>query len=956
MGMNIAAPPTLQEVSADQFAEAAYFVELFNGLRVYRVFERRPVSIEFPTEKIASVFAYLACVGRPEPRTLLISRFWPDADDKAGANSYYQTVHQIRRQFQTPTLKGKAILETTRKTVALSSKLPTDLGRFRWLVRAARQAAQTSPEQAASLYRKARDMYGLGLLPGWYDDWVLLEQRQTELVRDEIRDFLGDGSFSVSLPPRPAVSPKKHRTENNAGDEPLQFADFWAYSPVSVEFTQAPLAPPIYQSTTPFFGREAELSTVLALFRENGPRLVTLTGTGGIGKTRLAKEALKTLHDDSAPGRYTFVDLTLVESVEQMSAAIVAALGIPAAQSAAANQERILQALRGVLNPALLLDNADRVAHAGPQTGAWLQELALRAGNLTVFLTSRVVLDVDMEQIVEVAPLAVPSDDEARCCQNANDTEALIARYPSLQLYRNRARTVANRPALGPETVTTVVKLLHAVEGIPLAIELAAARARSMAPQLMAFYINGRRFAILEHTGNKFEERHRCLRATIGFSVNALPDPLKEAFYKLSVFAGSFSLEAAHAVLFPDDPAAVGRALNQVQALANHSLLICEEEIHAPTGYLQVRYRTLDTIRDYAQEQVAAETRDNSSRLHARFYSAFSTEHKVDLFLPEQEKWMSAYRDEYANLRAAVGWLLEQETEHEAALTMCAEMARYWMVRGPLPEGRAFLERALRQGRKRVPAERYAVGLNQAGTLANEAGDTAEAYRCLRQYVWLTRPGGAVQGHRGRGIGLINLSGVLEDRGQFARAKAMTRRAISFLGNTENSSQALCAAWGNLGRFEMYTGDWDEADTAFGISLQLARKIHDLRSEGLALGNQADLALERGNPIEAETLYRQSLLPLSTLGDDWSCAISVLGVAFCVQEAGRPERAAWLGAVASAAVVRLGMTFPKRSEQRRRSLPECHAPEPLTFAQVVAQLIETVASARVASESSAKNF
>ena len=938
--MNKDAPPVLYEANPNFISDAAYLVELFGGLRVFRRFDRTPMATPLLGDKLLSLFAYLACTGQPAPRALLIDRFWPEADDESGSNSYYQAVHQIRRQFATPTFPRKAVLETTHKTVALSPKMPTDVGRFWWLVRAARQAAHTAPDQATALYRKAQVLYGSGLLPGWYEDWVLLEQRQVELAHEEIRDWLGDGSFSVSLPPR-TLPTKKHRAANNA-EEPLRFADYWAYTPVLVEFTQPLQAPPLFQNATAFFGRDAELSTVLALCRRDGPGLVTLIGMGGIGKTRLAQQALKTLADDSAPGRCTFADVTLAASVEHMSAAIVAALGKPVAQSAAANQEQILQTLRGVSNPVLLLDNADRVAHLGPETGAWLQQLALRAGNLTVLVTSRVVLDVDLEQVVEVTPLAVPFVEEAERCRNNDDTEALIALYPSLQLYRNRARSVAFRLNVGPETVRDVVELLRAVEGIPLAIELAAARAKSISPKTMAFCINGRRYATLEHTGGRFEERHRCLRATIGFSVNALGDVFKDAFYKLAVCAGSFSLEAAHAVLFPGVPFGTGTALNQVEALANHSLLICEEARHAPTGHVQVRYRMLDTIRDYAHEEATAETRETGARLHARFFSAFSTEHKADLFLPEQEKWMAAYRTEYPNLRAAVSWLLEQETEHEVALTMCAELARYWMVRGPLPEGRAFLKRALQQGRKTVPAERYAVGLNQAGTLANEAGDTAEAYRCLRQYVWLTRPGGSVEGHRGRGIGLLNLAMAQARRGQFTHAKATTHRAIAFLGNAENGRQALAAAWGNLGHYAMDTGDWDEADTALAISLQIAREVQDARSEGLALASQAELLLERGNPVAAEALYRQSLVPLSVLGDEWLCALSVLGVAACAQETGKDELATWLGAVAVAAAVRMGRSFPPRSERRRRLLPAYQAAVPLNFAQTISHLTEAV--------------
>ena len=913
-----------------------YTVNLFGVLRVYPSGSTPPPLTNFPTKKTGSLFAYLAYTGRPEARTILADMFWGDKTERAGLQNVSQTLVALRKEFNLSTSEEKLFIANDRY-IGLTRAFDTDVAQFRSHIESARQFCKTSPDRAAQSYRKALEIYGNGFLPGFGEEWAYTAQNDLCVLYDEAKAWLQQYNQAQSRLLKQPINVPTH--------EQITITSENTSKPMEVtHHTDTPRYDSNAQNPTRFFGRKAEITATLAFLRDDVTRIITLTGTGGSGKTRLAREVMNAFTHDPRTHPAVFTDLGHVGTVEQMESVILLSLGKPAKPGTDVYGE-ILTAFGDFACPVLFLDNCERVA---AKAGLWLENLVRRSPNLKILLTSRVALDTENEQIIEVTPLSVPADEDAGC-RDEEAVETLIARFPALQLYRYRAGTVVSGYTIGLSNLSSVIRLLQRLEGLPLAIELAAVRARTMSAEQMCCSLEDGQLATLEHNGAKFNPRHRSLRDTIRWSVDLLPAYLQQVFAQLSVFPRSFSLEAAQFIITPDAPDN-STVADYIQSLVNHSLLLCEETDATPTGQPEIRYRLLDTIRAYARERLGNEVRVTIAQRHARFYANFANDHQMSLFGAEQRKWMVVYLLEYPNFSGALNWFKENKEDSALFLTMISSLARYWMVKGPLQEGRLFSKAAIAQGRKdkNVPAILLLRGLNNAGVLAIEANDTTDAYGYLRKAHWLTRPSGpvdSVDAQRARAFLLINLALIYSRKEKNTRAKKDLYESIALLPHVRDGKLSLPSAWGNLGRLAIKDGEWEEAETALANSLALARELNHIRTEGLALGSQADLARERGNLVMADLLYRESLIPLSCLGDDWSCAISVLGLAFTAQAKGDSDRAAWLGAVAASASERLGIAFPEESEKRRRQLPTYQSDgKPVNFAKTLASLIESVST------------
>lgn len=944
------------DTSEDCADDSVYRVEMFGGLRVYRPNEPPPLKTRFATEKTASLFAYLAYnVGRSQPRVALAEMFWPEKTPNRALRNLSQTLTFLRKQLKIPFVPEETLVKTDRQSVGLTNAFRTDVAERNALLKAARQVQQTSPELAADLFRQTVVIYGPGFLPEHYDDWVVIKQQEQAITNDEATIWLSQytlrqQSHGTDIAERKRAIEANKNSENGGVDAQGAIAVVsWPQQPSgSSRNSKFPSLgePPVFRPRSPippsgsrFFGRQNEISDVIHRLKIVHDRVITLTGAGGIGKTRLAREVLRTLQGDTAPGRHLFVDLSQSATSSEMSNGILAVLEKPTGLPLDAALEQIVTELSKIHFPVLLLDNCDRIVEEG---AVWLQSLAARATETTLLLTSRTPMGIDGEQIICIDPLPLPDPDSDYASCSDEEIEVLVEESPSLQMYRDRARLVAPSFSISQRTIGDVLCLLHRLDGLPLAIELAAARARTWSTTRMLHYLNESPLDVLEHSGHKLEERHRSLRDTIRWSVERLKKPIRQAFAAVSVFLGSFSDDAAAAVLNKKPM----QATKLLDRMVNASLVVAEES-DDPDGKPQIRYRLLETIREYARELLTSDTRIESARNHAHYYFSFARKFEIDLYSENQERWFRAFREEYRNIRAALDLCVSATDNplcsHEPLepLAAAAALSRFWMVRGPLNEGRAYLEEFLSRYQKQAPPALLIKSLNAAGALASEAGDYEAARKFFLRVIWLTRPGGAAAGERGRAHSLGGYSQLAATAGDYKRAQRLAVQTIALLETDVKNKPTLPAAWFNLGAFSVDAGDWCEADRALNKSLILARESHDLRTEGSVLAYQGDLAKALGNLDAAETLYRQSLVPLSAIRDDWSCTLAVLCLAFLEQDRENIERAAWLGDAAIEEANRLAIPLPPKYEKRRYTLPALTqtSTRAISFPKIVSHLI-----------------
>lgn len=932
--------------------DGMFYVVTFGGLRVYRVGDRvgekKPFLSRLATKKTESLFAFLAInAGKMFPRATLAEMFWPEkTSTHHGLQNLSQSLSFLRKHLKVPGLPLDDLLQANYEAVGLTTAFTTDVAENAALIKSAHRNAATAPEQAAARYRQAAGMYAAGFLPDLKDEWVHAAQRDFANAYDQIHTWLAhysilNGQVVPLKVEMPALAGRRTRSNKNERSNsqnreykpstvpgaPVLTANSLPNGPdfpfqpfpslPSVSHSELPTEaipqPPIPNTRTAFFGRKTEMAILFDYLQSKQSAVITVTGLGGVGKTRLVREVGQLLREDAAPGRSLFVDLSQVDTVAELTATVLTVLGKPTAVTGEAAMEQILSALQQISNPILLLDNFDRVIEDG---AAWIQSLVLRSRHLKVLITSRTRLNIEDEQVLPLCPLPVPTVAEA---QGSVDVDALIERWPALAMYQARAQAAAPSFQISARAVGEIALLLHVLDGIPLAIELAAARARAMGTSLMLDQLGTNRFGVLRYNGHKVEERHRSLHDTISWSINRLNKGARRTLAQLSVFPGSFSQRAAMAITGHD--AVVMSDL--VRELADSSLLMVEELYATPEGKLESRFSLLDTIREYARELLEPKGAAEARRRHAQYYLELAKGAAKHLFHAEQEQWLRYLRDEYPNLQAALNWHAAQPDQTKENLELCVALSRLWYVCGPMQEGRRYLESAIeavQNGQGLVTAKELISALIAASALVTETQDMDVARRYLRQVQELTGPGGPAAGDRRRAMMLHNLAGVEADAGDYTRATELQNEAIAYW-EAEGRTFALPDAWGNLGDFAYRAGDWAEAKRTLDISLSLAKELQNQQAAGTALELLGDIARESASPKEAEGLYRQALVSFAAVEDDLSCANVLVRLAFNAQDQGSVLRAAWLGRVVTHIAATLRVPFQAAVQQRRSLLP-----------------------------------
>jgi predicted ATPase len=617
---------------------------------------------------------------------------------------------------------------------------------------------------------------------------------------------------------------------------------------------------------TSFVGRDKEMADVRRLLA--GARLLTLTGAGGTGKTRLAlRAAMEAL--GVFPDGVWLVDMAPLSDpllVPQSAAGILGVRDEPGTPLT----RRIADALH-YKNLLLILDNCEHLIGAV----ADLAEVLLRAcPDIKLLVTSREALAIAGETAYQVPSLSLPPDGA-----QAPRLAQVAAQYEAVRLFVDRATTVRPDFALTDDNAEAVVQICRRLDGMPLALELAAARMRALGVEQIAARLDDR-FRLLTGGSRTALPRQQTLRALIDWSWDLLSTEEQLLLRQLSVFVGGWTIEAAEFVC-GSDQASIRSAQRQDTApevmelltrLVDKSLVVVEEHQGA------TRYRLLETIRQYAREKLMQAGEPEATGVHGRqleFFRALAESAEPALRGAGQLAWLARLEAEHDNLRAALKWAGAAESpiwSHQAGLRLAGALARFWYLHGYWREGRGWLRQALAEPLPGTasPGERRARARALAGLgwLMDENGEDIPLYEAsLALYREIDDRGGVAFALRGLGAGLINQGEPKQSRERLLEALDLFR--------------ALPDPWGvaialyNLGWLTSYQDDAARAAATWGESLDLFRQTGDRWGIAVALGALSYVARLRGDYARAVALTEESLEHYREVGDKAGIATSL---------------------------------------------------------------------------------
>jgi predicted ATPase len=729
--------------------------------------------------------------------------------------------------------------------------------------------------------------------------------------------------------------------ERIANDLALLLTERFSSTPkTTVALRLAPL--PVPRSR--LIDREQELAQTRALLQREDVGLVTLTGPGGVGKTRLALQVAADLVPQFTDG-VAFISLASLTDRMLVVPTVARALGV--SQTGDDSLEERLLAYLQPRDMLLVIDNAEQLISAAPLATQYL-ELAPR---LKLLVTSREPLRVRDEQVVPVPPLALP--DPAHLPDLAH-----LVQIPAVALFVERAHEARPDFALTTENAATIVEICQRLDGLPLALELAAARLSVLPPAALLQRL-GRRLPLLSRGARDLPERQQTLRNTIAWSYDLLETGEQQLFRHLAVFVGGFTLEAVQAICLPDTISPTswnqvdnGVVLEQLAHLLDKSLVQAQQG----TGG-EPRFSLLETIREYASEQLQASGEEAAvQEWHARYFLRLAEEVEPHLHSPEWDSWLERLSCEDANLRAALAWSTANEDAAETGLRLAGELYYYWFLLGSLREGRTWLEGMLERTGSTDRRAARGKALHGAGLLAWAAGDFEAASLRAEEALSLAR-----EAQDKRLIGRVEqlLGFVQVSQGNIAAARSLLEESrilfkdagsvwneaftLYYLGSLAYRSSDPVAARAYyeeslrlfqeqrdvldaslvLSALEAMVSTQGDQELARSMDQQLQQLMQQVRHRGalgLYLINIGDIWLYRlGDEQQAKVLYREGLSlwqDLQRVGNELGIVKGLAGLAGVAAAQGQAGRS---GRLFGAAARLLPATSAYREEVNRRS-------------------------------------
>ena len=632
------------------------------------------------------------------------------------------------------------------------------------------------------------------------------------------------------------------------------------------------------QQVTSFIGREKQVAEVEALLART--RLLTLVGAGGSGKTRLSLQVAADLLTGDGDGVW-LVELAGLSDPALVPQAVTSVLGIKEEAG-----KIIQQSLVEWLNPKRLLLILDNCEHLVAACASLAADLLRSCPHVHILASSREPLAVAGEQTYRVPSLSLPDPNQSLTVES-------LSQYEAVRLFIERAQAVQPSFSVTNQNAPAVAQVCWRLDGIALAIELAAARVRSLsADEINTHLDQDSRFRLLTGGARDTLPRQQTLRALIDWSHDLLTNQEKSLLRRLSVFAGGWTLSAAEAVC-AGAPVEDFEVVDLLTALVDKSLVVAE-----PAGE-GTRYRLLETVRQYGADRLgeSGETEPMGGR-GAAWFLALAEEAAGQLFGPEQAAWLSRLDVEHDNLRASLTWEAQSAGGTEAGLRLAGSLNRFWIVRGHLSEGRRWLELALaRVGGSGWEASAARAGaLSAAGNMARSQGDDAVAQALYEEGLTLSRELGDQEGIA---YALRNLGRVAQNQGDHAGARALYEESLTHwrqVGHPLGIADALS----NLGHMARSQGDDAVARALHEESLTLFRQSGHHRGIADALNNLGDVAEAQGDYTVARSLYEESLTVWRQAGSQRGIADTLGSLGMMAHRQGQMERIARLsGAVSS---------------------------------------------------------